>query len=196
MKSNGTLRAALYARVSTPEQSADMQLDDLRVLARQRGWQAAEYTDCVTGAEDRRPGLDRMLAEVRAGHVDVVAVWRFDRFARSTRHLIEALEEFRVRGVEFVSVREQVDTATPMGRAMFAVIAAMAEFERELLRERVTAGMRRAAARGVHCGRPPAPVDTLRAKTLLDTGRSLRHVANVLGIPRSTLQEALAKARR
>ena len=109
--------------------------------------------------------------------------WRFDRFARSTQHLLSALEEFRVLGVAFVSLREQVDTTTPVGKVLFTLIAAISEFERALIQERVKAGVARAQANGVHCGRPKVELDLRAPLRLLDDGHSLREVADMLGLP-------------
>ena len=189
------LRAALYARVSTSNKGQDvgLQLDELRQVAGQRGWVIhAEHVDeGISGSKDSRPELDRMMAAARAGKLDLVAVWKFDRFARSTSHLVTALEEFRVLGVAFVSLREQVDTSTPMGKAMFTIIAAISELERDLIRERVIAGVRRAQAMGKHCGRPKREIDLRAAKVLLAQNLSVRRVADMLGLPRSTLQRRL-----
>jgi DNA invertase Pin-like site-specific DNA recombinase len=189
------LRVALYARISTVGKGQDvgLQLDELRQVAEQRGWRVhAEFVDeGISGSKDSRPELDRMMAAARAGKLDLVAVWKFDRFARSTSHLVTALEEFRVLGVSFVSLREQVDTSTPMGKAMFTIIAAISELERDLIRERVIAGVRRAQAMGKHCGRPRREIDLRAAKALLAQNLSVRQVADMLGLPRSTLQRRL-----
>jgi DNA invertase Pin-like site-specific DNA recombinase len=189
------LRVALYARISTVGKGQDvgLQLDELRQVAEQRGWRVhAEFVDeGISGSKDSRPELDRMMAAARAGKLDLVAVWKFDRFARSTSHLVTALEEFRVLGVSFVSLREQVDTSTPMGKAMFTIIAAISELERDLIRERVIAGVRRAQAMGKHCGRPRREIDLRAAKVLLAQNHSVRQVADMLGLPRSTLQRRL-----
>jgi DNA invertase Pin-like site-specific DNA recombinase len=135
------VRAALYARVSTSGHGQDigLQLEELRQVAAQRGWTTSEYPDDgLSGSTDRRPALDRLLADARAGKLDVVAVWRFDRFARDTRHLLVSMEEFRQLGVQFVSLREQVDTSTPMGKAMFTIIAAIADYaEPAVMRSRL-----------------------------------------------------------
>ncbi len=147
-------RCALYARVSTSrDQSPALQLDELRHLAAQRGWElVGEYVDVgVSGAKDRRPQLDRMMAEVLRGRIDVVAVWRFDRFARSVRHLVLALDDFRARGVDFVSASDGIDTSTPAGRFTFHVIAGVAELERE--------NHPRANPRGARCCAPPRGED-------------------------------------
>jgi DNA invertase Pin-like site-specific DNA recombinase len=189
-----TVRAALYARVSTTGHGQDvgLQLDELRQVAAQRRWQVVEYVDeGVSGSQDSRPALDRMMADARRGKLDVVAVWRFDRFARDTRNLLVTLEEFRQLGVEFISLREQVDTSTPMGKAMFTIISAISELERDLIRERVVAGVRRAQAAGKHCGRPRVEMDLRPATALLKEGRSLKETARILGVSRNTLRRRL-----
>ena len=176
------IRAALYARVSTVNHGQDvgLQLDELRQVAAQRGWVVSEFVDAgVSGSKDTRPALDEMMAAARAGRVDLVAVWRFDRFARSTRHLLIACEELRCAGVGFLSLREQVDTSTPMGRAMFTIISAIAELEKDILRERVIAGVRRAQAAGKHCGRPKVEMDLRPALALLREGRSLKETSRI-----------------
>ena len=189
------IRAAIYGRVSTGTQDVHLQLDELRAVARQRGWVVVdEYIDeGVSGAKESRPGLDRMMGAVRAGRVDVVGVWRFDRFARSTRHLLDALDEFRRCGVDFISLRENIETATPMGRAMFTVVAAISELERDLIRERVQAGVERARAKGVKFGRPKRDLDLRAAQVLHAQGHSIREVADMLGLPRTTLRRRLAE---
>ena len=194
--SNKAPRAALYARVSTKDQRAELQVEELRRLAEQGGWRLVqEYVDHgVSGSKDQRPQLDALMADARGGKLDVIAVWRFDRFARSTRHLVTALEEFRALNVDFVSAREAIDTSTPMGRMVFTMIAAVAEMERELIRERVQAGVDRARAQGKTLGRPRRELDLRAAKILLDQGHSQRAVADMLGVPRGTLRRRLAEA--
>jgi DNA invertase Pin-like site-specific DNA recombinase len=139
-------RAALYYRVSTADQSTGMQQADLRRYAEARGFTIyQEYNDSgVSGATKRRPALDRLMEDARKKRFDVVLVWRFDRFARSTKHLLEALEEFRHYGIDFISYNENIDTSSPAGEAMFTILAAVAKLERDIIRERVTAGVRRA----------------------------------------------------
>lgn len=188
------VRAALYARVSTSGHGQDvgLQLDELRHVAAQRGWAPVEYVDeGVSGVKDRRPALDRMMADARSGRLQVVAVWRFDRFARDTAHLLAAMQEFNALGVRFVSLREQVDTSTPMGKAMFTIISAISELERDLIRERVVAGVRRAQAAGRHCGRPRVDLDLRPALALLREGRSLKEVSAILKVSRATLRRRL-----
>ena len=191
------VRAALYARVSTTGHGQDvgLQLDELRQVAAQRGWVAADYVDeGVSGSKDRRPALDRMMADARAGKLDVVVVWRFDRFARNTAHLLAAMDEFRALGVSFVSLREQIDTSTPMGKAMFTIVSAISELERDLIRERVVAGVQRAKASGKHCGRPKVAMDLRPALALIREGRGLKDVAAILKVSRATLRRRLQES--
>ncbi len=191
-------RVGLYARVSTANhnQDVELQLSELRRVAGQRNWTVLdEYVDDgVSGTEQSRPALDRMMADARSGKIDVIAVWRFDRFARSTQHLLSALEEFRILGVSFVSIREQVDTTTPAGKVLFTLIAAISEFERTLIVERVRAGVANAKSKGIHCGRPKVDADIRPALALLDQGRGLKQVASILKISRSTLRRRLEEA--
>jgi DNA invertase Pin-like site-specific DNA recombinase len=153
-------RTALYLRVSTAEQKPDLQYDGLRSYAARAGLEiTAEYFDvAVSGRRQGRPQLTALMTAARRRAFDCVLVWKFDRFARGTRHLLMALEEFNHLGVRFISVQDQIDTASPMGLAMFTIIGAMAELESSLISERVTAGMRAAKARGRRIGRPPTPV--------------------------------------
>jgi DNA invertase Pin-like site-specific DNA recombinase len=191
-----TIRAALYARVSTADQSTDLQLDGLRRLADQRGWLiAAEYVDvavAVSGAKDRRPALDKLMADAHLGKLDLVASWRFDRFARSVRHLVGALDDFRAQGIDFVSMHDGIDTSTSAGRFSFTIIAAVAELERELIRERTRAGLAAARRRGAKLGRPKIAFDLDLARDLRPQGRSIRHIAAALGVTSTTLHRALA----
>lgn len=192
-----TTRAAIYARVSTTNHGQDvgLQLDELRHVARARGWTVAgEFTDeGVSGGQRSRPALDALMNEVRDGGVDVVVVWRFDRFARSTQHLLSALEEFRTLGVDFISVREAVDTSTATGKMVFTFLAAVAEFEKSLIVERVKAGVARAKATGKHCGRPRCDIDLDLARMLRAQGHGYRRVAKMMGVAKSTLVRHLAE---
>lgn len=150
-------RVALYYRVSTADQSIGLQRTDLRHYARACGFTIyKEYSDeGVSGAKVKRPGLDRLMDDARKRRFDVVAVWRFDRFARSSTHLALALDEFRHLSIGFISFNETVDTSSPTGKVMYTLIAAMAEFERAIIRERVTAGVRQAIKRRKSWGRVP-----------------------------------------
>jgi DNA invertase Pin-like site-specific DNA recombinase len=148
-------RAAVYIRISTGDQNPDLQRQELPEYCERRGWRLVEtYEDQMSGGKDRRPSLDRLMVDARRRKFDVVAVWRFDRFARSTSHLLRALEEFQSLGVDFVSVREAIDTSTPAGKMVFTVLGAVAELERSIIRERVIAGQRAAKRRGIRFGRP------------------------------------------
>lgn len=153
-------RAALYMRVSTVDQHPETQLLDLRQMAAQRGYEIVrEYTDRISGAKARRPGLDEMMRDARRGRFDVVLVWASDRIARSVKHFLEVLDELNRLNIEFVSFREQIDTGGPLGRALVVIVGAIAELERSLIIERVRAGMRRARLEGRHIGRKPLELD-------------------------------------
>lgn len=177
--SHGT-RTALYLRVSTADQKPDLQYDGLRSYAAHAGLDIVQdYCDvAVSGRREGRPQLNALMTATRKHEIDCVLVWKFDRFARSTRHLLTALEEFNHLGVRFVSVQDQIDTESPMGRAMFTIIGAMAELESSLISERVTAGMRAAEARGKHLGRPPTPQHIVSEIGALatSTGLSIRQI--------------------
>ncbi len=151
-------RVALYARISTLNhgQDVDLQLRELRDHSLARGWRIArEYVDKgISGAVESRPELNHLMADARKRRFDIVACWRFDRFARSTKHLLLALEEFRSLGIQFVSYQENIDTTSPLGQAVFTIVAAVATLERDLIRDRVRAGLRNARAKGKRLGRP------------------------------------------
>lgn len=192
-----TKRAAIYARVSTADQSPQMQLDALREYAQRRGLEVvAEYCDHgVSGTKARRPELDRLMDASRKRRHDLVLVYRFDRMARSTTHLLRVLEEFEGLGIQFISFAENLDTSTPMGRAMFTIIGALAELERNLIVERSTEGQRRARARGKHVGRPRKAIDTDMILHLRQReGLSLRAIADRLGISTTIVQRTLREA--
>jgi DNA invertase Pin-like site-specific DNA recombinase len=187
-------RAALYARVSTTEQTPENQLAALRAFATARGWHAVEYVDRgISGAKERRPALDAMLAAVRSRKLDVVACVKLDRLARSTRHLVTLAGELDALRVDLVALDQAIDTTTPAGRLLFHVLAAIAEFERDLIRDRVMAGLRRARADGRHLGRPRKHyVDATKARELLARGLSLRAVGRALGAHHFVVKRALA----
>jgi DNA invertase Pin-like site-specific DNA recombinase len=151
-----TIKAAIYGRVSTTAQDTNLQLREVRQFVQRRGWQIAEeYIDKgISGSREKRPALDKLMSEAKRRRFDAVVVYRYDRFARSLRHLVNALEEFRALGIEFVSIHEGVDTSTPNGRLVFGIFASIAEFERELIRARVRSGLAAAKARGIQLGRP------------------------------------------
>ena len=192
------VRAALYARVSTTGHGQDvgLQLDELRQVAAQRGWEAVAYIDeGVSGAKDSRPALDRMLVDAREGRLDVVAIWKLDRLARSVRHLLELADSLNAWGVGLVSIRDaHIDTTTPSGRFTLQILGAVAELERGLVRERVIAGVRRAQAAGKHCGRPKVELDLRPALAMLGQGHGLKTTAKALGVSRATLRRRLVEA--
>jgi DNA invertase Pin-like site-specific DNA recombinase len=178
-------RAALYLRVSTADQKPDLQYDGLRSYAAHAGLDIVQdYCDvAVSGRREGRPKLNALMSAARDREIDCVLVWKFDRFARSTRHLLTALEEFNHLGVRFISVQDQVDTESPMGRAMFTIIAAMAELESSLISERVTAGMKAAEARGKHLGRPATTQHVINEIEALATSTdlSIRQIQTKIG---------------
>jgi DNA invertase Pin-like site-specific DNA recombinase len=191
-------RVALYARVSTANHGQDpkMQTNELTEYCAQRGWEiAAEYVDIgISGTKEKRPELDLMMLEASKGRFDVVAVWRFDRFARSTSHLLKALETFKKLGIEFVSLREQIDTSTPTGKMIFTVLGAVAELERSLIIERVRSGLRNARAKGKTLGKPKRDdVDVDKIKKLRAGGMSWRGISQRVGVPVSTCRERCAE---
>jgi len=161
-----------------------MQLRELREYVAHRGWQVAgEYVDKgISGSREHRPELDRLWADCRKRKIDAVVVYRYDRFARSLRQLVNALEEFRTLGIEFVSIHEGVDTSTANGRLVFGIFASIAEFERELIRERVRGGIANAKAKGVTLGRPRLIVDSARIGSLRAQGRGWKAIAREMGL--------------
>ncbi len=194
--SGGVVRVALYARVSTVDQAPENQLDVLRAFAQARNWTTREFVDHgVSGAKERRPGLDALVAAVRSRKIDVVACTKLDRLARSTHHLVTLAKELDALGVDLVVLDQAIDTTTPAGRLLFHVLAAISEFERDLIRDRVIAGIRRAKAQGRRLGRPRLyEVDGERAQTLIAAGHSLRAVARALGVHPSAVSRALPQS--
>ena len=185
-------RAALYLRVSTVDQNPETQLHDLRQMAVQRGYQiVAEVADKISGVKARRPGLDGLMQDARRGRFDVVMVWACDRIARSTRHFLEVLDELNRLEVEFVSFRENIDTGGPLGRAIMVIVGAVAELERNLIIERVRAGMRRARLEGRHIGRRPLDLDRESIRRDRQQGRSLGQIAREHGISRATVHRVI-----
>ena len=184
--------AALYARVSTLDQNCEVQLEELRRYASKRFAGHCEYTDAgVSGTQRHRPRLDALMKDARKRLFDVVLVWKFDRFARSLKHLMESLEEFSALGIDFVSLTEGIDTTTPAGQLLFHIVGAVAQFERDLIAERVRAGMAHARAMGKRIGRPRAPIDATAVSRLRAEGHSLREIAQTLNVPVSRVRRAL-----
>jgi DNA invertase Pin-like site-specific DNA recombinase len=191
------MKAALYGRVSTGGQDAEMQIRELREYCQRRGWEIyAEYVDTgISGAKEKRPELDKLLSDAHKRYFDAVVVWRFDRFARSVSHLLRALETFRSLGIEFVSLSEQVDTSTPTGKMVFTVLGAVAELERSLIAERVRAGLRNAKSKGRKLGRPRKPLDGSKLTSMRSQGASWRAIGAALGVAPATALHAVSKNR-
>jgi DNA invertase Pin-like site-specific DNA recombinase len=190
-------RAALYMRISTKNhgQTTDTQAVALREYADRRGFAVVEYRDeGISGSRDSRPALDRLMKDASARRFDVVMVARFDRFARSVSHLLRALEEFSHLGIDFVSLSESIDTSTPMGKMIFTVLGAVAELERNLIKERVHMGISRARKQGKRLGRPKRIFDRERARTMLGT-MSVREVARQLGVSRGVVERTLSQTK-
>ena len=178
------MKAAIYARVSTTGQTCENQLIELHRYCTARGWEAVEYVDTgISGAKDRRPALDRLMHDARNRRVDVVVCWRLDRFGRSLRALIMAIEELNASGVSFVSMGENVDTASPTGRLLLGIMGSFAQFERERIKERIHAGLARARREGQKLGRKRQRVSQRDLDRV--AGLSVREAATVLGIPAS-----------
>jgi DNA invertase Pin-like site-specific DNA recombinase len=192
------LRVAVYARVSTigNGQSPEMQLRELREFCDRRAWSiTAEYVDAgISGSKEKRPELDRLMADAHRRRFDGVIVWKFDRFARSVSHLLRALETFNALGIAFVSLSESLDTSTPAGRMVFTVLGAVAELERSLIAERVRAGLRNARAKGKRLGRPRCIVDVARIAQLRSQGRSWRKIARIMECSGRTCRRAWQKS--
>ncbi|MDA2927211.1 recombinase family protein [Acidobacteria bacterium AH-259-G07] len=189
-------RVAVYARISKAmEQTNENQLLDLRRYVSDRDWPIyKEYCDGVTGTKDSRPALNQLMNDAKKRKFDVVLCWRFDRFARSTKHLILALEEFKNLGIDFVSFQENIDTSSPLGSAIFTIISAVAQLERDIIAERVKAGLRRARENGKKLGRPKVKVNLEQVKALYTHGYSIRAIAKKLGLRKSTAANLVKRA--
>jgi DNA invertase Pin-like site-specific DNA recombinase len=183
------MRAAIYARVSTFDQEPENQLQELRRYVEARGWSAIEFVDRgVSGSKDRRPALDQMISDAKRRKFDLVVCWRLDRLGRNLRHLVTLLDELQALGVAFVSMGEGIDCTTPAGKLQLHILAALAEFERGRIQERVKAGLARVRASGERLGRPRvrlAAADVERTMSM-----SIRQAASALGVPRSVLHRA------
>src|SRR5258706_10069477 len=187
------MRIGIYARVSTKDQSCELQVRDLRAYCTARRLDLVrEYIDVgQSGAKDSRPELNKLIDDARKRQFDAIVVWRFDRFARSTKHLLSALEEFRSLGIQFISYQENMDTSSPLGQALFTIVSAVAQLERDLIRERVSAGIRNARANGKKLGRPKNAVDRERILELKAQGACLRQIAANLGVGYGTARARL-----
>jgi len=192
------MKVALYTRVSTNDQSVEMQTSDLKRYCDQRGFEVyKEYSDQgISGVKDRRPALDELMDDAKKKKFDAVLCWRFDRFARSTKHLITALEEFRHLGIDFISYQENIDTSSPLGKAMFTIVSAIAELERNILLERVRAGLKRARESGAILGRPRrVDLNVSELKRLRDEEKlSFRQIAKRVKASSATVYKTLQKS--
>ena len=188
------MRIAIYARVSTKDQNCELQFRDIRTYCAARGFASVrEFVDIGSGAKDSRPQLNDLMAAARKRQLDAILVWRFDRFARSTKHLLLALE-FRSLGIRFISYQENIDTSSPLGQALFTIVSAVAQLERDLIRERVSAGIRNARASGKQLGRPRRIINHDQVMRLRSEGASLRQIAEKLGIGYGTVRLSLARS--
>src|ERR1700722_3189268 len=187
------MKIGIYARVSTKDQSCEPQVRDLRAYCAARGFDTIrEYVDIgQSGAKDSRPELDKLMNDARKRQFDGILVWRFDRYARSTKHLLSSLDEFRSLGITFLSFQENIDTNSPLGQALFTIVSAVAQLERDLIRERVTAGIPNARANGKKLGRPKTLVDRAQVLHLREQGQSLQQIATNLGIGYGTVRSLL-----
>jgi len=194
------MKVALYTRVSTNDQSVEMQTSDLRRYCDQRGFEVyKEYCDQgISGVKDKRPGLDELMADARKRRFDAVLCWRFDRFARSTRHLINSLEEFRNLGIDFVSFQENIDTSSPLGKAIFTIVSAISELERNIILERVRAGLKRARENGTILGRPKRlDLDVKELQRMRDKEKlSFRQIAKKVKACPATVYKSLKNTGR
>lgn len=183
------MNAALYVRVSTREQHPDVQIEPLLAYAERRGWQAVQFIDhAVSGRQHKRPGLDALLASVRRREIDTVLITKLDRLFRSTRHLSSLAAELEALGVDLVVIDQSIDTSTPAGKLLFNVLAAIAEFEGDLIRERTLAGLDAARRRGKKLGRPKRVFDQRlveRVQRLRAHGKSIRQIADLLDVSKS-----------
>lgn len=184
------MRIGIYARVSTKDQSCELQLRDLRTYCTARGFELTrEYIDAGhSGAKDSRPELNKLMDDARKRQFDAIVVWRFDRFARNVKHLLTALEEFRSLGIQFVSYQENIDTSSALGQALFTIVSVVAQLERDLIRERVSAGIRNARANGKRLGRPCRIVNMEELLRLKAAGYGLRQIAKKIGVGYGTIR--------
>ncbi len=186
-------RVGIYVRVSTKDQSVEMQTNDLERYSKERGFRIFKvYKDNgVSGTKDTRLGLSQLMDDAKKKKFDIVLVWRFDRFARSTKHLVNALYEFRNLNIDFISYQENIDTSSPLGEAIFTIISAMATLERDIIAERVRGGLRKAKANGKKLGRPKNEVDTGKVIEYRKQNKSIRQIANEMNLSKGAVQRTL-----
>ncbi len=183
----------IYVRVSTKDQSVEMQLNDLQRYSKERGVEVFKvYKDNgISGAQESRPALNELMDDARKKKFNTVLVWDFSRFARSSRHLITALEEFKNLNVDFISYRENIDTSSPIGKAVFVIISAMSELEKNIISERIQGGLRKSRSKGVKLGRPRTNIDTEKVIEYRKQNKSIRQIANELNLSKGVVQRTL-----
>jgi len=189
-----TMKVALYARCSTNHQETENQLIELRRYVKARGWSATEFVDKgLSGAKSEadRPALKALMERAKRKEFGAVVVWDFSRFARSMKHLIEALETFKELDIAFLSLREGINTNSANGRLIFGIFASLAEFERELTKQRVLLGLERARENGKRLGRPGLKVDLEKLNELHSNGLSLRQIGRKMGVSRETVRRLI-----
>jgi len=192
MNNNGNVRCAIYCRVSLADKKQDinLQLNELKQYSQARQWETFEYLDNgVSGAKNNRPALNQLMRDAKARKFDLVLVWKLDRFGRSLKHLLNTLDEFKALGISFVSLRDSIDLTTPTGQLMFSIIGAFAEFERNLIIERVKAGMVNAKLKGVRIGRTPTPSHVIaKVISVFENEKSgARDISKKTGVAKSTV---------
>ena len=186
-------RVAVYVRVSTKDQSVDMQLNDLERYSKERDLNVFKFyqDNGVSGTKETRPALSSLMNDAKKRKFDIILVWRFDRFARSTKHLVNALYEFRSLGIDFISYQENIDTSSPLGEAIFTIISAMSKLERDIIAERVKGGLRKARANGKRLGRPKSEVDTDKVIEYRKQNKSIRQIASEMNLSKGAVQRTL-----
>ena len=186
------MKAAIYCRVSTADQTTENQLLAIKRFCEVQQIKIVEiYEDVISGSIQNRDGLNKLKKDTEKGKFDTVIVWKLDRLARSTMHLLQTLNFFTSKSIGFISVTENVDTTTPAGKMLVTFLGAIAEFEREIIRERVKAGLDRAKKNKVKLGRPRKGFDISEALKLREQGKGYKVISDLLGIPRTTLFRAL-----
>ena len=185
------MKTAIYARVSTDEQTTDNQVIKLKQVAERNGWEVqAIYADTISGAKSKRPELDKLMKAVMRKEVDMVMVWSVDRLGRSLQHLTTLLSDIESKGIDLYLHQQNIDTSTPSGKMLFQLLGVFAEFERSMIRERVMAGLDRARSQGKRLGRSPVPPITVdKIKRLREEGLSLRKIAKQIGISTSKVHQ-------
>ncbi len=186
-------RVGIYARCSTSDQSTDMQLNDLGQYSKERGFKIYSiYKDNgISGAQESRPALNELMNDARKKRFNTVLVWDFSRFARSSKHLITALHEFKNLNIDFISYQENVDTSSPLGQAVFVIISALAELEKNIIAERVRSGLRKAKSNGVKLGRPKSVIDIDKLVDFRKQNMSIRRIADEMSLSKGTIERAL-----